>query len=486
MNTHLRLVILTLLAFTLSLFTAQAAVEITETAITLDVNYGEFNTEDQKVISKTAQITVRNTENTAVTVQTVVTGLPSTYGVPMISTVNIPAGQSRTVNFEVKVPHLENSGLKDIGTITIKDSSSNTQYDTVVLRQNTKPMLRIDELKAEYDDKDGSSQVDTFDGSTNIWRLDKGIRPGSEVILTLKSIENLFDKDYDQDNSDIEDIIIKIDPSDSDLFKGSFEEEYDLGTLAAEDEEDLEIRFVVDEEVKDDEYSFDFEIEGEDGNGAKHSFTKELNFKIERNKDDVRVSKFEITPASLETCSKVLIDVEIKNLGTKKQDKAALQLFSESLGIIENIPSITLNRYSDDTNSFRKTFSYDFAKKKVLPGKYNLDLSSFIDIDERTDLQRKQLDVKMCGSDDQADKNREEGSLSTNAEDEAGTEPIIKVNESKISSGKIVQTIEDPYTSEDVLVSLIIVSIILILAVIAIFIVILIKDIKEWGKQKWK
>jgi len=479
MKTNLRLRLLVFVALVLSLATVQAAVEISETAVSINADYGDFSTEDQKFINKTTQITVRNTETSAVSVQTEVAGLPSSYNVPAISLVNIPSGETRVITFAVRVPHMQDSGEKEIGTIIIKDSNSNVQYDSVILKQDTESMLEVDELKVDYDYGDGSAQRDTFPGSTNNWELDRGIRPGSEVILTFQEIKNLFDRDYDDSNSEIDNIVITIDSSDSDLFKENFEEEYDLGSLEAEDKENLEIRFIVSEEADEDEYTLEIEIEGEDGEGAKHSIQKELVLTIERNRDDVRVSKFEIIPESPQACGQVQFEIEIKNFGTRKQDRAALQLFSDSLGIIESIPRITLEKYSNSDNSLRKTFTYDLAKKNIEPGRYAIDLTTFVNLDERSDLQRKQLDIVECSNEEVQ---VQEEQLPLAAEPD-GVEAEENTPAEKISTGKIVQTVEDPYTSEDVLVSLIIISIILILAVIAIFITIIIRTISEVPKK---
>jgi hypothetical protein len=466
--------LLILLVLVLTTVSALAAVEISETQVKFSADYNEFDDEDQSVIKENFDVSISNTESNSVTLNLEITGLPSRYNVAAINPVTIPAGETRLVNVEIDVPHLQSSGEKTIGTIVIKDSTTNVQYDSKSLVQDTKAMLTINELVVDYLSVDGDSETDTFGGNDKILKLDEDVRPGSEVTITIKEIENLFDKDYDDRESDIGDIVVKIEVDDDNLFEDNFEEEYDLDDLEAEDKDDFEVTFTIDDEADDKKYTFDIEIEGEDGKGAKHTITRELSLKVDRSKDDVRVSRFEILPENPQMCeTNFVVDVTVKNFGSRDQNNVAIQLFSGSLGIIQNLPNIELDKFSRDDNSFTKTFTFDLNKKNVEIGRHEMDINVFINNDDKQDTRRAIINVGECEEEAVVveDQNIEETITTTTVENN-----IRNDNETNIvASGEIVKTVEDPYTSEDVLVSIIFVCMILLLAVIAIFTAILIK-----------
>jgi hypothetical protein len=477
MENKLRVGLLILLALIITASAVLGAVEIEGTQVEFDVDYNDFNDEDQTVIRETFDLSIRNTEVNLVTVGISITGLPSRYNVPALNSVTIPAGETRVVAVEINVPHLQSSGEKQIGTIIITDTTSNVQYSTKTLVQDTKSMIGIDELKVDYETLDGNSETDTFSGNRETVKLDEDVRPGSEVTISLNEIENLFDKDYDDSKSDIESITVKIEVDDDDLYAESFEEEYDLSDLSAEEKDNFEVTFTIDPEADDKEYVFDIEIEGEDGKGAKHTLFRELTIKVERNKDDIRITKFEITPENVHVCeSNVKVDVKLMNLGTRDQKNVAVQLFSDSLGIIQNIANIELEKFSKDDNTYARTFTFDFNKKNVEVGRHEMDINVFINNDERQDSKRVILNVGKCiDNAKQTEEIQTEGDTTPINND--NTRPGVVNTDSKIvSSGEIVKTVEDPYTSEDVLVSVIVICIILLLALIAIFTIILTKN----------
>ena len=482
MDTKNRLFVLIFLAVILSLFTVQAAVEITENSINFEVDYNNFDDESQIVVRKTIEFTVRNTEFTPVLIKTSVTGLSSRYNVPAINQINIPAGETRIITFNIDVPHQQSSGERQIGTIVIKDTND-IQYDSVSLNQDTKSMISIDELRVDYEDKEGNSEQQIFDEGDNKFTLRDRLQPGSEIILKFNNIKNEFDNNYDSDYSTIESLTLILDPSDNDLFD-DFDETYDLDDLEAGQSDDLTITLLINNEVDEGSYTVQIELEGEDGQGVKHSFTRDLDLRVERSNDDVRITKFEILPSeTIEACeTNVRINVEIKNFGSDRQRESALLLFSDTLGIVENIPNIELNKYTNSDNNYKRTFNFNFNRKNVENGKHRIDVSAFVNSDEQADLEHKLITLTECTNSVQPIVNN----LETNNQQQVDDKVITnsdKVNEEKISSGTIVRTIEDPYTSEDVLVALIVISMILILAVIAIFTMILVRTISEVPKK---
>ena len=496
LRTVFRLITIFLLMLVITASSALAAVEITPAEVILNVDYGDLKDEDQTVIRRTFDIPVRNTETMAVVVSASITGLPSRYNAPTINTATIQPGETRMITVTIDIPQQQSSGRRQIGVIEVKNANTLALYDTALLIQDTKKMLAIDEISVEYEDLDGETERETFNGEDPKLGLDESIRPGSPVTISFKDIENLFDHDYDEDSSDIEDITLTIEADDEDLFKGNFEEEYDLGALGAEDSQDFEVSFIVDEEADEGAYVLTIELVGEDGEGAKHAFKTELTLELDRNKDDIRITKWEILPENPTSCDKkVIFNTEIKNVGTRSQNDVSIQLYSPSLEILQNIPDLKLNRFSKDDHSYSRSFSIDFSSKEIAAGRHDVEFNVFLDGDQ-VDHQRKTLAVGDCPKDqtnvpasEEQKKSGEELESEDKLETSAGRAAEdakarrIEADKTTISSSKIVSIVEDPYTNEDVLLSLIIISLILLLAVIAIFTVIIIKTKSEVPKK---
>ena len=107
------------LLFLLLVGVASAAVEITDEKVILEVDYSQFNDEDQKFLSETGELTVKNVAEESVIVDISFSGLPSGYSADEISSVVIEANSEKQVSFSVEVTHEEKAGLKQHAINTI-------------------------------------------------------------------------------------------------------------------------------------------------------------------------------------------------------------------------------------------------------------------------------------------------------------------------------------------------------------------------------
>ena len=62
----------------------------------------------------------------------------SEYTANQINSVSIEAGQTKSVSYTIKVPHKEDSGERSIGTVEVRDSTSNTILSSKPIIQKTK------------------------------------------------------------------------------------------------------------------------------------------------------------------------------------------------------------------------------------------------------------------------------------------------------------------------------------------------------------
>ncbi|MBS3116041.1 hypothetical protein J4421_00430 [Candidatus Woesearchaeota archaeon] len=460
---------------------------IQQDSLTLNVDYQEFDQEDERTIPIASNFVIQNTDATARTVQVSLEGLPTGYSAEPVPNVTITAGSTQTVPFRINVTHRQNPGTANIGNIIIKETN-NTEIDRAALVQNTASMLVIKEIKAEYVDEDGDERDEDFDadGNTSEFSLDRKVRPGSEITLEIE-IENRFD-DEDYEESEIENMELTVDADDSDLFPRDFEEEYELDDLPAKEKKTVTVVWKIPEDADVGDYKIELTLEGEDGKDVKYKIEKKIRLDVRRARDDLRVTKALVSPSSLTACDESFtLDVELKNYGTDNQEHAGFAIFNSELKINENIPDIELDEFDDGDDTWRRTFTFNLPKN-VEAKTYRLDLIPFIDRTKEINEEFLNLVVKKCPERTSPEKpivpenkenenktQRETATIAATARGNGETrteETNTKITET--SSG-VIRSVEEPYTTEDVLVAMLIVGIIIIIVLIALFIILLVK-----------
>lgn len=468
--------------FALTMATASAAIEIVEAKAAFTADYKNFVEENQKnLVVDSQQFTVKNTGAENKTVKVTVTGLPAGYTIES-KDLAIEAGKtSDPITLKVNYTHKENSGEKKVGVLTIGEGA--TTLDTVDFYQNTVPMLEFKKLGVDYTSlKDDDEESESFtDNAVAEYTLDKEVKAGSEMILTLK-LENLFDEDYDSDYGEITDIKLSIDADDSDVFADDFEEDYGFEDMDAGKKQELEVKIPISKEAENSDYILELTIEGEDGKGAVHKFVKELKFEVDRADDDVQITKAAV-PAKVTACDKSFsLDVELENFGTDEQKKAALSIYSPELAIQQNIMNVALEDYSEDDNTWAKKLTFGFTKE-VKPGTYLLQLKAFVNNDDETDDAEVDLVVEKCPATAAASpaavtQNKSDAEVTTSYLDTGKKAEPEKTAGTEEGSG-IIETIESSYTKEDILVGIVIVSAILIIILFVVLVVTLMKRKEE-------
>ncbi|MDP3734378.1 MAG: hypothetical protein Q8R37_04045 [Nanoarchaeota archaeon] len=468
--------IVLVLFFILAANSAVATVDISENQLLVDVNYASL--EDDDALDVSMQLTLNNPDAVSSTVQITFSGLPSGYQPSVASQVTVPANGTTTVPITVNIPHREDSGEKDIGFVIIKDTSGN-EVDRVTLRQRTASMIKIKEFTIDYTNNDGSSETDSFDGNDINFDLTEDIKSGTEVMFTF-DLENLFDKDYDEDDGELTDITVTIDADDNDIYQNEIPDEYNLGSLANHEETEFTVNFRLSDDADAGIYSFDITLEADDGKDAKHTYTNEISFNVERVQDDVRITAIKMTPEPITTCTEQFnVDVNLKNFGTQKQSDVRIALYNAAAGIDDNLADIIIDKYSRNENEWKKVFQYSL--KDIAAGSYPLDVTIFINDDEPIDYQRLFMAVEECAVISETIELPEEVITVPEEAAEEATEVEMSVTtesskeSNKVTSSTIVATIEDPYTSDDILVSMLVVAIVTVLATVVIFSVILFK-----------
>ena len=423
----------------------------------------------------------------AVIVKIVVMGLPQDYTFENTSDVQVAGNGITDVTFSINIPHTESSGDRAIGTISVRDTS-NVELDHATITQRTKSMLELSDIKAEYTNEKGESQSDDFDRDDDI-KLQESVKPGTEVTFTFK-VKNLFDRNYDNDFNILEDIQLTLEAQDDDLFGSDVETDYSFDDLEANEREEQTITLLVADDADPQDYTIELTIESEDGKGAVHKIEKNIEVEVKRGRNDVRITKAQLQPEKITTCTaQFQLDVQLTNQGTKQQDFTGLTIVNEELGINENIQDIKLESFSESDDTFERMFTFPVDQKKVKVKTYPLDITAYIKRTEQIDTEKVNLVVEKCPTIEQpkepqpapakkeALENQTTEQPQPSSAGRQGTAPAQPTPTTTTQStvAPILKTIEQPYTVEDILLGVIIVVGIFILAMIIIFFVILIK-----------
>lgn len=487
-----KITIITLLFLVVLVNSVIAAVEIVDESVTLNVDYGDFNDEDQEEITQTTEQFILNNEgaeNQTVSIST--TGLPAGYS-SEAKEVTVLANSTQTVTYNVNVTHNEGSGEKNIGSIVIKEGD--TELDSASLIQNTTSMLEFTELEVEYTTTKDKDRTDDFtDDDESEYELEKSIKHNTEVTLTFK-YKNIFDDDYDNDKSDLDNIELTIEADDSDLFESDFEEDYDLDDLDANKKDEYVVTFTIDEDADSGDYVLDITLKAEDGENVEYKIEKQLTLEIEREDDDVRITKNELLPLTIKTCeaNSFTIDVKIRNYGKDDQKDTTVSVYNQELEINERVENIRVDEQSDDDDTWSKMFILtlpDDIKVKSYP----LDVFVYVDRDDLMDHEVVNLKVENCAAEDSGQGSEtttsdeqtqtDDSSSSTDSDETTTTQQPNESNTNVdsttqtdvITTSAVVNSVEDPYRTEDFLIAAIVVLIVALLVLIVLFIVVLLK-----------
>ncbi|MBI2572987.1 hypothetical protein HYV86_03965 [Candidatus Woesearchaeota archaeon] len=464
--------------------------------ITAEIDYSQFDDENDETINKTITLRINNTNAQDETVQVTVTGLPADYSFrTSAAQVLVPAGQTQTLDLTVSAPHEQDAGKIKIGTIQVKQN--NNVLDQVELIQDTKSMFRLDELKIEYKtDEDDSQSEDACDegtfceakGTPTTYDLEEKVKIGTTVQLTFK-IENLFNKDYN--DGDLEDIQITIESDDSGLYTDEFDEEFDnLEDITADEKKTYEFEFDVDPEADEDVYTLNIKIEAEDSNGAKYLLEREIDLDTIREKDDIRIQQAQLQPTTVSSCNPSFsLSTELENFGSKKQNFASLKIKSDSLKIDQEEKNIELEEFDGGDSTFEKTFTYNIPSN-LKAGEYKIDLTAYVRTGELSDQKQVELKVEECDGQETQEEEEPEVAPSTpqnqTTQNRSGTvvttstlpptqaqQPVTQPNANP--SYQVPRTLEDPYTVEDLFIAGIVIAVVLIITLIVVFFVLLLR-----------
>lgn len=183
--------------------------------------------------------------------------------------------------------------------------------------------LEIVDIEARVDgDKDNG--VDGDGGKVD------DIPPGAELSFEIELENKWSSSDYE--DLTIEDIEITAEIEDLD--EGSdYEVEEDVDDIDAGKDEKVTVKFDVPLIVDEEEYDMTIKVEGEDENGTKHVDEVNITVKVEKENDELRITKKDLDTNTLSCGQSTKLYVTVVNTGSKDQDDVVLEVTNADLEI---------------------------------------------------------------------------------------------------------------------------------------------------------
>jgi hypothetical protein len=118
----------------------------------------------------------------------------------------------------------------------------------------------------------------------------------------------------------------------------------------------------------------------------------------------------------------VTLDVEISNTGTRDQKKVVVDLKSTKLNLFKTVTPFRLDESDEET----LTFAFQ-VPQSTTPGTYNIEVITFLDVDEESDREIATLKVNPCVTPNDEDEIPEEEEEEEQDEDVIYTDkpPVI-------------------------------------------------------------
>lgn len=367
--------------------------------------------EDQE-IHVTGSVTIANNGTSSVTITSIgvtpkVTSTGQTFtldeiNITLVAPVEIQAGGSAAVALSARIPEDLDAVNKDlreaafnVADITLKNSAGGTvvSFSAYMQRENNlvfkKVYVKVGERSDSVDDDDKVDEV----------------KPGDEVEVEA-TIENDFN---DNDDVEIEDVEFAVLIDDHDL---DVDEDDDIGDIGPEEDETEFLSFDVDDDVDDDVYLMEITIEGEDENGARHGERINIDFEVEKNRHEIKISSMSVVPSTVDCGDSITAKVEIANIGRSDEDETTVRVMNEDL----EIDTLKSNIDLDEGDSTIVTFDITIPEN-ISVGEKAFTVITYYDYNEESLRGVFTVNVEACEVPDADGADGDDGGADTGSQD---------------------------------------------------------------------
>jgi hypothetical protein len=390
---------LILVIIILSAAFVQANIEVSETVVYVNADYGQFTNRNQETVSATtSSFTLTNDGNENETVTLSIQNLPGGYRAESKDILVEVNRTSDPVSLTIQIPHAKAPGEVTIGKLSLSTGGS---LDVV---QRTTSMLNLQKLTFEYTDHKGRAQKETFNTDSGVVsNADDPVQFGTKLKFTF-DLKNEFDNRYNSKWSELEDIELEV-RADKDLFEEDINDEINFDPLDADERRKEIVTLTVSDDVDDGKYDLTFILRGDDGKGLVHRITKTIKFEIERLRDDVRITSLKVTPDQVLACEgRFFLALAVENLGTRDQKDVDVSVVSSALGINKIYENLRIDDHKSSKRVWREIIPFELDES-VAKGLQTLDVTVSLN-GKRVDVER--ISISFVSCDNQVDKETEQ------------------------------------------------------------------------------
>jgi hypothetical protein len=359
-------------------------------------------------VSKT--ITITNTDNaTALTGLTFTTTAPSSYDVRFTNVpASIAAGETVSITMAIDIPDNHNAIDNDynevalkVGTVTARGNLGGTiDTKTVDLKVQAENHGKINKIRSVCDiDGEGTKSTNLDDGD----RI-KNLIPGTECTLEVE-IENTFDDRSDKGENiydiEMDSVDFAVDSSNRDV-DADFDDDEITG-VPADDEDNVDLTIVIEDDADSDSTLTIYALFTDD-NGAQHGEKWTIKVEVEREKYDIKIRTASASPTTMTNCNDktVQVTINLKNMGKRDEDEAAVEINVADLGFTDKQTDIQLDK--DDSRTVSFTIPVPKGVKAQL---YTAELKTFFDTIAPSNLGKVDFTVTECPVGDKTEETEE-------------------------------------------------------------------------------
>lgn len=217
------------------------------------------------------------------------------------------------------------------------------------------------------------------------------IKPGENIKVEVK-VKNNFE---DSDDPEIQDVQVELFVLEIDN-RDDIEEESETFDLEPRRSQTVDFDFDVTSDVEHGrEYKLIIEVSGTDEDNKDYVVRTEGFVKINKERHDVHVEEFEITPEVVRCSRAISVDFSIKNRGRDRERDAAVKVVNDKLGINRQI------EFNLDEDPDNEDFEYDQSltftiPESVVEGDYEIALETYYDDTKLSNREVRTLTVGEC------------------------------------------------------------------------------------------
>ncbi len=388
----------------------------------------------------------------------------------------LPFDGMETIRFNITIPADYSTGNLTLGTVNLVSTERNKELFSI--KANIGGGLEIEDVDVYLTTREpkSGSDLDVNDGEELNFG-DEDVGPESELRFNL-NIENTFSDDEDVDINDItvKVTILEIDDGED------IEEESEEFDLDSDSNEDVNVYVNIPLSVNAGNYDVLIEALGEDDSGNEHTAQMNLKLDIDKEQNEVIVSEASLFPEKIKCSGSSTLTATIKNIGTKPQEKAQLEIINSDLGVNFVLKDIELQEDPFDGDD-------EYTKKLVVnvdrntkAGTYPIQVRAYLQEGILWETKKVNLVVEACA---RVGEEEEEIPEEEPEEEEIieETEPVevIEEPEEEVTEGEEIEilapvtTTEIPLTKRPIFWVLVVLLNIIVIAVVALLVVKLIE-----------